>query len=427
MKIFKKILLRTTTMLVLVLLSHSLILAQANFVSCLIVNNDGDTLKGSVDYRNWEKNPKSITFIKNGEQIATDLGPLSIKSFKVKNELYVSATVLTELSSTATNDLDYDPQLKTKIDTVFLLTLVEGPKSLYYLKNTQSIENYYIKTGDGFELLIYKAYFKDIDFNTVKVENKKFTGQLLLYFNDRPDANELVKNVAYKSKSLLAVFKKYYAAKKDVQPYFYIAEKSATYFGLVAGSTLTQIEFSSVDFPSLEKMDFPTNTNFTFGAYIDLALPRNLARWSIKTDLLFTSYSYKGEYLVKVNDDSYTKTSAYFNFSYMKISPMLRYKHKLNNIYLFANVGLSAGLAQTASAYRTIETKFYDYHDVKTSNYFDPPRKFEQGALMGAGVVYNNLSIETRFELGNGFSNQMGTSSNTTTFFFFLGYQFKKY
>lgn len=414
-------------MLAFVLLSHSLILAQSNFVNSLIVNNDGDTLKGSIDYRNWEKNPKSITFIKTGEQIATELGPLSIKWFKVKNELYVSATVLTELSSTATNDLDYDPQLKTKIDTVFLLTLVEGPKSLYYLKNSQSIENYYIKTTEGFELLIYKAYFKEIDFNTVKVENKKFTGQLLLYFNDRPDANELVKNVNYKAKSLITVFRKYYSANKDVHPYFYIAEKSATYFGLVAGSTLTQIEFSSVDFPSLEKMDFPTNTNFTFGAYIDLALPRNLARWSIKTDLLFTSYSYKGEYLVKVNDDSYTKTSAYFDFSYMKISPMLRYKHKLNNIYLFANVGLSAGLAQTASAYRTIETKFYDYHDVKTSNYFDPPRKFEQGALVGAGVVYNHLSLETRLELGNGFSNQMGTSSNTTSFYFLLGYQFKKY
>jgi hypothetical protein len=400
-------------------------MAQGNFISCSAIDVNGDTLKGSIDYRNWEKNPETISFIKAGELNAINLNPLDVKSFKVKGDYYVSGMVLTESSSNSTNDLDYNPQLITTTDTVFLMVLFEGKKGLYYLKNAQGIENYYIKNNDDFELLVYKAYFKDIDLDKVKVENKKFVGQLLLYLNDWEQASEIVHKALYTQKSLASIFQKYYEAKAAQPQFVFKPEKTANHYGLMAGMAISNLEFSSVDYPSLEKTKFDPHTSFAIGAYIDFPLPRNLARWSIKTDLLITSYKFNGEYLDMVNENNYTKTDTYIKFSYLKIMPMLRYKHKVSDLHLFANMGPSIGLATTYSAYRNVETKFYEYSDYKSLQLFNPPKKMEFSVGLGAGVIFRQFLFEARLEKGNGISNYMGTSSRTTRYYFLLGYQFK--
>ena len=59
---------------------------QQNFQPAKITTLTGDTLRGFIDYRGWNKNPLFITF-KAGEQATPKiLRPLDIKEFQVSGE-----------------------------------------------------------------------------------------------------------------------------------------------------------------------------------------------------------------------------------------------------------------------------------------------------------------------------------------------------
>ncbi|MTI30221.1 hypothetical protein, partial [Xanthovirga aplysinae] len=102
---------------------------QENYLPGSLISIEGDTLKGFIDYRNWDYNPDEI-FFKSGEdgEIIT-YKPKDILGFKVKDEVYVSASVEVELSSIRTNDLTYSPELIINVESVFLQTMFEGSKS----------------------------------------------------------------------------------------------------------------------------------------------------------------------------------------------------------------------------------------------------------------------------------------------------------
>jgi hypothetical protein len=38
-------------------------ISQSNFVQAVVINNNGDSIYGQIDYRNWKINPQSISFI----------------------------------------------------------------------------------------------------------------------------------------------------------------------------------------------------------------------------------------------------------------------------------------------------------------------------------------------------------------------------
>jgi hypothetical protein len=116
--------------------------SQQNFVPGYVVTVQGDTLKGSVDYRNWDKNPDKISFVLEGKTTPEQYSPLDIKSFKANDEVYVSAIVKSSASYRKPGNFGDETELKTAIDTTFLQTLIQGDKSLYYLRNRLGIENF---------------------------------------------------------------------------------------------------------------------------------------------------------------------------------------------------------------------------------------------------------------------------------------------
>ncbi|MFZ4726623.1 MAG: hypothetical protein ACOYMD_14400, partial [Paludibacter sp.] len=46
--------------------------SQENYVKGFIIKQNGDTLNGLVDYRNWSVNPKQIQFKKSVSDVAFD-------------------------------------------------------------------------------------------------------------------------------------------------------------------------------------------------------------------------------------------------------------------------------------------------------------------------------------------------------------------
>lgn len=161
LKIMKTINKQSLRQITVVLLQFVFLCAygQENFLPGYIIDLKGDTTKGFIDYRNWDKNPKDVVFRNDTDGIKSTYKPLDIREFRVLDELYEGAIVEIETSPVLTAKLKPDPELYFAIDTTFLQTVIRGTKSLYYLKDRTGKSHFYTKDS-LFRLLIYKRYFK---------------------------------------------------------------------------------------------------------------------------------------------------------------------------------------------------------------------------------------------------------------------------
>jgi hypothetical protein len=106
-----------------------LLRAQSNFKIGYYVDKSLDTVKGYIDYREWDKNPNEIRFKKVlADKSSISLSPDYIQSFSVIGlESYISLPTKisldpVDLSSVGRKDTSFDKR------SVFLKVLITGPK-----------------------------------------------------------------------------------------------------------------------------------------------------------------------------------------------------------------------------------------------------------------------------------------------------------
>jgi hypothetical protein len=100
--------------------------AQSNYKPGYIVDLKGDTLKGNIDYREWEKNPKQVSF-KSSARAVTVYTPQNAKAFSVDGlEYYEQHTVKVSLDRIDATIAGGVVDSSYRMDTVFLKTLTRG-------------------------------------------------------------------------------------------------------------------------------------------------------------------------------------------------------------------------------------------------------------------------------------------------------------
>ncbi|MEI8049237.1 MAG: outer membrane beta-barrel protein, partial [Bacteroidota bacterium] len=355
-------------LIALFLSSNLLLLAparcQKNYLPGVVISLKGDTLKGFIDYLNWEKNPDKISFKDSESSEEKEFNPLMISEFRVHNEVYVSAIVQAEdshqleYSPNQIKESDYDPEIKTRTDTTFLQSMFRGTKNLYYSYDKKGKPQFYIKQNPDFELLIYKKYLKNntskINANTsdpinVYSENKKFIGQLMLYLQDCPTLQEQTNKLQYDSKSLENLFNAYYECEKSEPTYKYTREKTKVDFGVLAGISATKLIMISSDpvtYKYVANVDNPVSVNFSGGLLMDVVLARNQRRWSVYNELIISSFSVSQHFEEHFSEENFSIIDTKIGFSYLKLNSMLRYKYLVKDKwFLFTNLGLSMGRA----------------------------------------------------------------------------------
>ena len=420
--------------------NHSI--CQKNYLPGVIITLKSDTLKGFIDYQNWGKNPKAILFKESENATATELNPLSIKGFNVHNEVYVSAIVEAEdshqmeFNPNQIKEADYKPEIKTREDTIFLQAMFQGAKNLYYNFDKNGKPQFYIKQWPDFELLIYKKYLKYNEERNVYEtneplnvfrENKKFIGQLTLYFQDCPALQQKINSAVYEQKSLENLFDNYYTCAKAKPEYKYTSEKMKLKLGFVAGLSSTKLLMSSEDQNTntyIVKNDYKASTNFSGGLLFDVVLARNQLRISIYNELIFSSFRVAQHFEEIETPDIFTLIDTKMAYSYLKWNTMLRYKYVVKPTwFLFANAGVSFGRAVEGSNSITIDDTKFAYKTHSEKPLFNDS-KTELGFLAGMGGGYKKYSFEARYERGDGISGMNSLRSRTNRLYFLLGYRF---
>ena len=236
--------------------------SQENYIAGYVIKNSTDTLFGFVDNRNWEHNPNQIKFKTNIKNTPITFNPTEITEFGFDGEIYESGIINTEITSLQTDKLKTDPKLNIKVYTAFLQTLYRGEKSLYYYKNSEGRENFYIKDDTGFDLLIYKKYLKAQDEKYVVSHNKKYYGQLNIYLKDCATISSKLDKTLYAQNSLMDLFKYYYDCSSSDFSFKKEKEKIQIEIGVLAGASLTTLKFRSATFDYLVGTRYNHSINF---------------------------------------------------------------------------------------------------------------------------------------------------------------------
>lgn len=288
---------------------------QTNYLPGYIVNLNGDTTKGFINYRNWEINPREISFKQNPDGSSLNFNPLTIKGFGVLDEIYTSAAVEKEISFYSTDNLQHNAHLQIESDTVFLQTLFNGVKSLFVNTYKKEEPQFYIKQDTMFKLLIYKKYLKLEDNKSVVIENKNYLGQLTLYLAGCKNIQSKLKNTRYNKTGLENLFSYFYACTDSEISFQRKSEKAKIEFGLLGGISNTTIKFESEEYPYLVNTKFNSSNNFSGGVFLDLVLPRNWRKWSVYSDLIYTKFALSGHF-----DDNYHPANIKLGYSYLKLN-----------------------------------------------------------------------------------------------------------
>ena len=406
------------------LVFHSDLTAQKNFQPAQVVNSAGDTLNGEINYQNWKRNPSRIQFRQKESGSTVNYTPTDIKWFTVANEKYTSAIVSVDQRDDHTAALVEDSTINLKTDTAFLLSMVEGTKSLYLYDD--AVMHFYIKEDNDFTLLRYKKFLVVRNNTTFSTTRTDYISQLGNYLDGCTATTVAIAKAKYEQQALRKAFESYYSCTQAKPVYVFNPIREKSPWGVFAGLSNTKLRFISGDNYEIVKTSFKSSLNFTAGAFYDFIIPRTLGKVSINNELGYTSYKATAYHENIRSSNYYAKSSYEIGFSYVKLYNMLRYRYLLgNNNSVFANLGISNGFGfnVTNEAIHSIEVLYYRAHSKEAA--IHEPRKYEQGWVAGLGVKVKQYLGELRLERSNGMSGLQNLSSPVVRTSVLVSYSFR--
>lgn len=394
------------------------IYAQSNYVSGTIVTNDGNTLKGLINYQDWLVTPEAITF-KSGESIR-EFKASEIKSFNVSGDRFISRNVKLEITEQRFQRMDINDKPLFVDKTIFLNVLVEGIIGLYEFYDYRP--HYFVEKGGDFIELTNRKYLAE-DNNDV-ITRKKYLGQLN-YLLSECSTVKVKADLSYKRKELSKLIDEYNLCvspnEKEDSEDSYVKKLDEKRNHLYATGGLFISNFS-IDSPNtlLRNFDGGSFTSPSFGASYEVTLSKNLKRLTLYNELIYSRYS------ESFNNER--QTTVYIRYDPLKIEystiglfSSFRYKFTRENtkVIPFFNVGVGYNFVvsedvsvRRINSFNSTETVF---PLELNSRYFSLP--------MGIGVLYDKFSLELRYVLSNQVLNVFSSENKVSSIGALLSYR----
>ncbi|MDT3404134.1 hypothetical protein [Mucilaginibacter terrae] len=162
---------KTFRLLVALLLAlPAAIYAQSNFKPAYILKLNGDTLKGYINYREWNITPENIEFKPSlSSKSITKFQPSQISGFGINNiDRYISYMGRISADNNIFPELPSQLDTTTKLDTVFLhLSYTGKPLSLLSQRDNQKYR-YFVQENNGpiTELKMHQYYNESSQLST---------------------------------------------------------------------------------------------------------------------------------------------------------------------------------------------------------------------------------------------------------------------
>jgi len=191
------------------LLSPFFAKSQSNYKPGYFINPKGDTIRGYIDYREWNENPKEVKFRKTKESSEVLLlNPNLAKEFQVDAyELYQGVEVRISMDELDPTKMSQAPDTSKIQKTVFLKVLVKGSRFNLY-NYTDSIKTRYLVSKPGsfgpLELEFHYLFTQDDAHNLVS--ERGFRNQILSLTNGDKSLQRRINSSEYRESELIPIF-----------------------------------------------------------------------------------------------------------------------------------------------------------------------------------------------------------------------------
>jgi hypothetical protein len=396
--------------------------AQRKFVPGYYITKQGDKVEAQINDQNWDRNPTFIE-VSNGADVVR-LGLDELSGFGLSTgDVYDAYSVEVDKSPTKINSIEISSQPVIVRETIFLKALVKGAASLYYLKDNNAKEHYYIQKGEEepSELIYRTVKFQSGDkvgYNKLPI----YRGMLTAKFTDCPAATEGISKLAFTQKDLVEQFEGYnLCVSGSAGTYKAVKEGIKWNIAATGGLTHSTLKFTSSDSHSLTNGDF-NGANYTIGLTALANLPRGRGRWAIQGDLLLKPFKAEDTYSYYSVGSIFNtmQVTTTFDMSYIGVNTTVRYRLMDGKIRPYLNAGIANNFVVQES--NNQKTKSEGSGDTQERKPLSEIRKHEQALVFGLGIEMNKLTAELKMENGNGFSPYKGLKSSRNSFAFLLGY-----
>ena len=168
-------------------------IAQSNYHAGYVLKNNGDTLKGYINYREWVQSPKTIDFkINKTDKNEIEFTPQNIKGFEIDGmETYISYSGIISTNKITFPDLPEGLDTGKEQSTIFLKQVTTGKYITLYYNGDELKTRLFIAEKNAIPVeLNYYVYYGD---DKKVINSHVYNGQLLLYINKFcPDNNKLI-------------------------------------------------------------------------------------------------------------------------------------------------------------------------------------------------------------------------------------------
>ena len=387
--------------------------AQRNFKPGYILTLNGDTIKGFVDHKEWDENPRQITFKTTEQTTAQQYTPNTIKAFGVDQvdhfQRYIGpvttgAVELADLSS------GIDSAVVT--DAIFLRIITGGKNLTLYSYNDRIKTRYFIAERNAAPVELRRYVYLD-NRQSDKIREHSFYIQQLLalaikYAPDNAALTESINKAPYKAPALEDVILKLNGLTNNYKTN--AAKRGGSRFFIGIGANVVQASFFGRENIGFAKTIFDSNTKTksvapTIAAGADFYFNKNVRRLFFRTELNVTmskiSASYKGSYwdyfreIGREEDLTINQISAAFN-------PQLVYNiYNTEKVKFFVAGGVQIIFASSSN-----------------DHYYG--RNYLNGALEGSSdtkLLYrkgvNNFTVKAGLTLANKIDVYMGYFSSS--------------
>jgi len=413
-----------TTFTILLLFKSITVFSQVHFEPGYIVRETGDTVRGSIAFSRKQSNPKAIAFRENPASKVIELTPKAITGFGLTNELYISAVVQIDRTPYNERNLLFAHAVELTTDTVFLQALTTGSKSLLKLADTNGKTHFIIQDGKKFTTLAYKEYLQTVNGGNKLVKVETYKEQLRLYLQDCPNIGEQIQTTSYHDRHLADLFAGYYSCNGAKPGFVKKADRFRLDAGLLLGGSGTRVMFRSQTYKELANTQYNQFNSPVIGVFLDLGLPINNRQWSLANELIYTGYSVKGQYTDHESKSIFTVYTTSFDYHYLKLNTLLRYKYPFGKTFIYSNAGISNGAAVSGSTHKKQERHVYSSITNSEGPAMRYTKKHELGYVLGIGGGYKRTQFELRYEAANGMSKSPDPGSITRRIYGLLAYAF---
>lgn len=394
--------------------------AQKDFRPGYIVQQ-GDTLKGLVDYRGNTRSAKLTTFKRSPEAAEQEYAPADISGygFPAENKYFESKTVPAS---------DTHP-----VQELFVNVLIKGKANIYTHRDSFHKDHYYLSKDDGELTELTQKEYTRIDPVTRKkhkVVEQTYLSTLAAAFYDCQEPYEVqLKSVKLTASSLVAIAKRYNQCAAPEQTLIQETKsKTSITVGPVLGFTYSTLTFRGSSY--LSEISFNNELPLSAGVAFNIAVPNLSEKLTVQIDALLVAAKFEGSI---EQDPTYGRSNYYqtnFDMLYFKLPLQLRYTYPRGRLRPFVNGGLLLGyiLKDTNKTHRETYMGSTSYTETKPAIPPSHVRPLMQGLTAGTGIHIplqgKRITLEARYEINNGLSYSESMVSSINAFYLLLSYGF---